>query len=172
METGYRWRMRIACTNRDTKTGVLLREGDDHHRLRRLLHLHRLLVAVCLAAWQCALVGLQAWRDLSTAAAVEAAPPPAAALALPAGPCPPPPVVPDRGPAPPLPRWRRRVTARGHPRSVRLGLAVRRTPGRLAVIRHRTRGLAAYRWPPPPRWRPWHVRYRRRRWAARSALAA
>jgi hypothetical protein len=60
----YRWRMRLECANRDEKTGVLLREGGDAHALRSVLHLHRLLLALCCAEWLCALVGLQAWRDL------------------------------------------------------------------------------------------------------------
>ncbi|MDO8690251.1 MAG: hypothetical protein Q7R39_09635 [Dehalococcoidia bacterium] len=60
----YRWRMRLECANRDEKTGVILREGGDEHALTSLLHLHRLLLAVCTAEWLCALVGLQAWRDL------------------------------------------------------------------------------------------------------------
>ncbi len=63
-ETLYRWRMRLECANRDEKTGVILREGGDHHALTSVLHLHRLLLALCTAEWLCALVGLQAWRDL------------------------------------------------------------------------------------------------------------
>jgi hypothetical protein len=68
----YRWRMRLECTNRDWKTGVLLREGDDHHALTNPLHLHRLLLALAAAEWLCALAGLQAWHDLPTAAALDA----------------------------------------------------------------------------------------------------
>jgi hypothetical protein len=64
IEMLYRWRMRLECTNRDLKTGVLLREGDDHHKLRSVLHLHRLLLALCVADWLCALTGLQALGDL------------------------------------------------------------------------------------------------------------
>src|SRR5262249_49804682 len=45
----YRWRMRLECSNRDWKTGVLLREGDDHHALTNPLHLHRLLLALAAA---------------------------------------------------------------------------------------------------------------------------
>lgn len=60
----YRWRMRLECANRDEKTGVLLRESGDAHALSSVLHLHRLLLALCCAEWLCALTGLQAWRDL------------------------------------------------------------------------------------------------------------
>ncbi len=70
----YRWRMRLECANRDEKTGVLLREGGDAHALRSLLHLHRLLLALCTAEWLCALVGLQAWHDLPAAHAALPAP--------------------------------------------------------------------------------------------------
>jgi hypothetical protein len=70
----YRWRMRLECTNRDCKTGVLLREGDDPHALTNPLHLHRLLLALATADWLCALVGLQAWQDLPSGTG----PPPAA----------------------------------------------------------------------------------------------
>lgn len=64
VEIMYRWRMRLECTNRDEKTGVLLRESGDHHALRNLLHVHRLMLALALAEWLCALTGLQAWQDL------------------------------------------------------------------------------------------------------------
>lgn len=67
----YRWRMRLECTNRDEKSGVLLRESGDTHALRNVLHVHRLMLALALADWVCALTGLQAWRDLP---AVESAP--------------------------------------------------------------------------------------------------
>ncbi|MDQ6721275.1 MAG: transposase [Candidatus Dormibacteraeota bacterium] len=60
----YRWRMRCECTHRDAKHGVLLRCGGDAHRLTSVLHLHRLLLVLCLAEQLCALVGLQAWREL------------------------------------------------------------------------------------------------------------
>ena len=62
----YRWRMRIECANRDEKSGVLLRESGDNHALTNILHLHRLLLALCLAEWLCGLTGLQAWHDLPT----------------------------------------------------------------------------------------------------------
>lgn len=64
VETLYRWRMRIECANRDEKSGVLLRESGDKHKLTSLLHLHRLLLALAVAEWLCALVGLQAHTDL------------------------------------------------------------------------------------------------------------
>jgi len=60
----YRWRMRLECTNRDEKTGVLLREGGDQHAIRSLLHMHRLLLALAAAQWLLALLGLQSWREL------------------------------------------------------------------------------------------------------------
>lgn len=66
-ETLYRWRMRLECTNRDEKTGVLLREGGDKHALKSVLHVHRLMLALALGEWLCALTGLQAWRDLPAA---------------------------------------------------------------------------------------------------------
>lgn len=74
IELLYRWRMRLENANRDEKTGVLLREGGDAHGLSRVLHLHRLLLALCGAEWLCALVGLQAWRDLPAAKASPPAP--------------------------------------------------------------------------------------------------
>jgi hypothetical protein len=63
-ETVYRWRMRLELANRDEKTGVILREGGDAHRLTNLLHVHRLLLALLSTEWLCALTGLQAWHDL------------------------------------------------------------------------------------------------------------
>ncbi len=155
-ETCYRWRMRIECANRDEKTGVLLREGDDQHALRSLPHLHRLLLALCLAEWLCALVGLQAWRDLPAPPAVAAA---AAALLPPAQP---PPVLPHRGRTPPVPAWMRRFAARGHLSYVRLGLEVLRAPDLHGVVQRLVWWLAHYLWPHTPLWLPWQRRYRRR----------
>ncbi len=63
-ETFYRWRMRLECANRDEKTGVILREGGDDHKLTSLMHMHRLLLSLALTEWLCALTGLQAWHDL------------------------------------------------------------------------------------------------------------
>ncbi len=60
----YRWRMRCECTHRDEQTGILLRSGGDDHAMTNVLHMHRLALALCLAEWFCALVGLQAWREL------------------------------------------------------------------------------------------------------------
>lgn len=60
----YRWRMRCECTHRDEKTGFLLRCGGDDHKMTNGLHLHRLVLALCLTEWLCALVGLQAGREL------------------------------------------------------------------------------------------------------------
>jgi hypothetical protein len=130
----YQWRMRIECANRDAKTGVLLREGDDHHALQSLAHLHRLLLVVCLAEWLCALVGLQAWQELSTGCT------PLEAVAH--GPAQPPPVVPHRGPPRPLPGWMRRFAARGPLSYVRLGLEVLRAPDRRDLLGRRMHWLA------------------------------
>jgi hypothetical protein len=78
-ETCYRWRMRIEAGNRDDKTGVILREGGDQHKLASVLHLHRLLLANFSLHWLAALAGLQAHHDLAhpqtAAAALEQAPP-------------------------------------------------------------------------------------------------
>lgn len=100
-ETLYRWRMRIECGNRDTKTGVLLREGGDDHALQNVLHLHRLLLLLCAADWLCGLTGLQALHDLPDPAppvdpALDQALPPCAEdhPLLAQGPCLPPPVIP------------------------------------------------------------------------------
>jgi hypothetical protein len=98
----YRWRMRLECTNRDEKTGVLLREGGDEHAIISLLHLHRLLLALCTAEWLCALSGLQGWHDLPL---MESLSTPSAATLPPLPPstasdsCPP--VVPESEPAMP-----------------------------------------------------------------------
>lgn len=155
----YRWRMRIECTNRDTKTGVLLREGDDHHALRALRHLHRVLLALCLAEWLCALVGLQAWQEFAHDLP--------AAVAIERGPALPPPVVRHRGPRPPLPAWMKRFAARGPLSYVRLGLEVLRAPDLTDLIARLCAWLAAHLWPYTPLWRPWQRRYRRRRgWLA------
>jgi hypothetical protein len=153
-ETCYRWRMRIECTNRDEKTGVLLREGDDHHALRSLTHLHRLLLVLCLAEWLCALVGLQAWHELGRDLPAE--------VAERLGPALPPPVVPHRGPRPPLPAWMKRFAARGPLSYVRLGCEVLRAPDLTDLIARLCRWLATYLWPHTPLWRPWQRRYRLR----------
>ncbi|HEX2186227.1 MAG TPA: transposase [Chloroflexota bacterium] len=95
----YRWRLRLECTNRDCKTGVLLREGDDHHALTQPLHLHRLLLALAAAEWLCAFAGLQAWRDLPAAEQADA---PGTAAPVP-GPDAPVRVTPPPAPDEPLP---------------------------------------------------------------------
>jgi hypothetical protein len=181
----YRWRMRLECTNRDCKTGVLLREGDDRHALTHPLHLHRLLLALAAADWLCALVGLQAWQDLPLAppgpATAPSAPPLPAAprpgaldtvpplspptpalLAL--GPSRPPPVLPHRGRTPPLPRWLRRFATRGWLSYIRLGLEVLRAPDLRWLVRRAVHWLGLYLWPTFPLWRPWQERYRRLHW--------
>lgn len=172
VETLYRWRMRLESTNRDTKTGVLLREGDDHHALRSLQHLHRLLLAVVTAEWLCALTGLQAWADLPARPIPEAATTPAAPSPLPSPPRPiptpaqPPPVVPHRGPVPKLAPWQRRFAVRGHLSYVRLGLEVLRAPDLHWLVAHLAHWLGDFLDWLTPIWRPWQRRYRRRHWWA------
>jgi hypothetical protein len=165
----YRWRMRLECTNRDFKTGVLLREGDDHHALTQPLHLHRLLLALAAAEWLCALVGLQAWHECAPAggATGSSAPTPAAPPAPQeddAGPALPPPVLPHRGATPRLPRGLRRFAVRGWLSYVRLGLEVLRAPDLRALIRRALHWLGTYLWSYTPLWRPRQERYRRLHW--------
>ena len=181
----YRWRMRLECTNRDCKTGVLLREGDDHHALTHPLPLHRLLLALATADWLGALVGLQAWQDLPgghlpappppepPASGPAAAPPaldtvppltPPTPALLDQGPSMPPPVLPHRGPTPPLPPWMRRFATRGWLSYIRLGLEVLRAPDLRWLVRRAVRWLALYLWSATPLWRPWQDRYRRLHW--------
>jgi hypothetical protein len=179
----YRWRMRLEGTNRDWKTGVLLREGDDHHALTNPLHLHRLLLVLAAAEWLCALVGLQAWQDLPAApmpdpasAHPAAAPSPQPRLdgvppltpptptLLDQGPAMPPSVLPHRGPVPPLPLWLRRFATRGWLSYIRLGLEVLRAPDLRWLVRRAVRWLALYLWSTLPLWRPWQDRYRRLHW--------
>jgi hypothetical protein len=73
----YRWRMRLEGTNRDWKTGVLLREGDDHHALTTLApaplaaRARRRRVALCAGGAPSvagSLTGLDARRILLDAA--------------------------------------------------------------------------------------------------------
>lgn len=173
-ETLYRWRMRIECGNRDEKTGVVLREGGDQHGLRNVLHLHRLLLAVCAAHWFCALSGLQALHDLPSrngappSRPLETAPPLAEPVAplLGQGPAPPPPVCPHRGAAPAIPPWLRRFTARGPLSYVRLGLEVIRAPDLGYILCRLVHWLGLYLWTTMPPWRPYQVRYRLRHWWA------
>jgi hypothetical protein len=168
-ELCYRWRMRIEGSNRDEKTGVLLRQGGDGHGLRSVLHLHRLLIALCTAQWLCALTGLQAQADLADPARVA----PALARAQPTdpdldllaqGPALPPPVVPHRGRCPRLPAWMRRFAARGTLSYVRLGLEVLRAPDLGVIVRRLVHWLGLYLWTYRPDWRPWQCRYRLRHW--------
>lgn len=169
VEALYRWRMRQEATHRDFKTGVLLREGDDHHQLTSLQHVHRLLLALATAEWLCALVGLQAWQDLPALAAAEADGPRTATLA-PTAPLPepepslPPPVCPHRGPRGRVPAWLRRFAVRGLLSYVRLGCEVLRAPDLGWVVRRLVHWLGAYLWSATPLWRPRQERYRRRHW--------
>jgi hypothetical protein len=175
-ETVYRWRTRIESSNRDEKTGVLLREGGDNHQLEEVLHLHRLLLANCCAQWLAALAGLQAYHDLPAAEAtppVVAPPPSPLERALPntdapellaQGPASPPPVVPHRGPRPALPAWMRRFAVWGPLSYVRLGLEILRTPDLGYLVRRAVRWLAIWTWRWRPAWAPWQVRYRLKHW--------
>ena len=165
----YRWRMRIEQGNRDEKTGVLLRQGGDAHGLRNVLHLQRLLLALCTAQWLCALTGLQAYTDLDQPDGVD----PALATAPPTstdpdlleqGPGQPPPVVPHRGPRPKPAPWLRRFVARGPLSYVRLGLEVLRAPDLGVVLQRMVHWVGLYLWTYRPDWRPWHIRYRLRHW--------
>lgn len=172
-EQVYRWRTRTEQTHRDDKTGVLLREGGDAHHLTNLLHLHRLVLTLCVAFWLCALVGLQAWHDLPTAAAEETSPVALEMLAPTtlstvaddaAGPAPPPPVVPHRGARPPLPTWMRRFALRGPLSYVRLGLEVLRAPDLGRLLTRVAHWLGRFLWSCTPLWRPAQWRYRLRHW--------
>lgn len=169
----YRWRMRLEASNRDEKTGVLLRQGGDQHALRNPLHLHRLLLALVVAQWLCALVGLQAWRDLADPpddAALDTAPPttPQDSPLLDQGPAAPPPAQPHRGAPGRPPPWMRRFAVRGALSYVRLGAEVlRATPHATDLLRivHRcVRWLGIYLWLYRPPWYPWQRRYRLRHW--------
>lgn len=173
-ETLYRWRMRLESSNRDEKTGVLLRQGGDRHALRNGLHLHRLLLAVLAAQWLCALVGLQAWRDLAdpprdTALAEAPLTTPQDSPLLEQGPAAPPPAQPHRGPAPRVPAWMRRFAARGVLSYVRLGREVLLAPDLPHIVRRCVRWLGIYLWLWVPLWYPWQRRYRFRRWWAAAA---
>src|SRR5512135_2303078 len=93
----------VEAANRDEKTGVILREGGDDHKLTSLRHLHRLLLANLCLHWLAALAGLQAYHDLAepqtVAPALETVAPNCLDLdLLDHGPAQPPPVVPHRGP--------------------------------------------------------------------------
>jgi hypothetical protein len=171
-ETLYRWRMRIECGNRDEKSGVILREGGDRHRLTAVLHLHRLLLANLCTHWLAALAGLQAYHDLPAsqpvspgAASLERALPNTTAVDLLAqGPAQPPPVIPHRGPTPKLPAWMRPFAVRGHLSYVRLGMEILRAKDFALLVRRAVRWLAIYLWIWCPLWRPWQIRYRLQHW--------
>ncbi len=186
-ETAYRWRMRIEAANRDEKTGLLLRESGEAHRLRHLCHLHRLLLVLAAAEWFCALVGLQALADLPTTAALrpttdrpasappaESGPPLTPGATRPGNPPPsqhtdpadppepslPPPVLPHRDPRPKLPPWLRRFAAWGQLSYVRLGLEVIRAPDLGWILQRLVRWLDDHLSSWAPLWRPWQRRYR------------
>jgi hypothetical protein len=168
-ETAYRWRMRIEAGNRDDKTGVILRESGDDHRLTSVLHLQRLLLANLALHWLAALTGLQAFHDLpeptQIAQELQTAPPDSANPALlDHGPAQPPPVIPHRGPQPRLPRWMRRFAARGHLSYVRLGMEILRAHDSAHLVRRAVRWLGIYLWRWTPLWLAWHMRYRRTHW--------
>jgi len=174
VDTLYRWRMRIESGNRDQKSGVLLRESGDHHRLTSVLHLHRLLLALYCTHWLTALTGLQAWHDLAADPdAPETAPAPALEQALPnstalellgEGPALPPAIIPHRGPSPQLPHWMKRFAVRGHLSYVRLGLEILRSSDLTTLVRRAIRWLGIQLWPWRPAWRPWQIRYRLKHW--------
>lgn len=171
-EVAYRWRMRLECSNRDEKTGVILRAGGDNHALESVLHLHRLLLALGAVEWLCALVGLQALDDLPQATSAPLpAPAPVGALAdlsdpaaLAHGPAVPPPVVPHRGARPKPPAWLKRFVAWGPLSSVRLGWEVLAASDLRTVVQRLTRWLAAYLWSWIPLWCPHQLRYRLHAW--------
>jgi hypothetical protein len=172
VERAYRWRMRLECANRDEKTGVILREGGDHHALRNVVHVHRLLLALCAAEWLCALTGLQAYHDLPAAQdAPLALPPPiqsrddlADLTFLDNGPADPPPVVAHRGERPKTPPWLRRFVGRGPLSYVRLGREILKSPDLTPIVARLTRWLTTYLWPWVPLWHPPQLRYRIHAW--------
>lgn len=172
VETLYRWRMRLECTNRDEKTGVILREGGDAHALRSVVSLHRLLLALAAAQWLLALVGLQALHDLPLAhdqdSPLPVPPLPPGdrpdAIFLDQGPAPPPPIIPHRGDRPKTPAFLQRFVARGPLSYVRLGREVLRSPDLLAIPQRLVRWLAAYLWSWAPLWHPPQFQYRLRHW--------
>lgn len=168
-ETCYRWRMRIEAGNRDTKSGVILRESGDSHRLTSVLHLHRLLLANLCLLWLLALVGLQAQHDLAQPTAIthsleSAAPNDPDLDLLDHGPAQPPPVQPHRGASAPRPPWLRRFAVRGPLSYVRLGLEILRQPDLTTLVRRAVRWLGLYFWHLTPFWSHRQQRYRLRTW--------
>jgi hypothetical protein len=169
VETCYRWRMRIEAGNRDQKTGVILREGGDAHRLTSVLHLHRLLLVNLCLLWLLALVGLQAQRDLgqpgaSPSALEQVAPNDPDLDLLDHGPAQPPPVQPHGGPPTARPPWLRRFALRGPLSYVRLGLEVVRQADLSSIVRRAVRWLGLYLWHLTPLWSTRQQRYRIKTW--------
>jgi hypothetical protein len=168
-ETCYRWRMHIEAGNRDDKTGVILRQGGDRHKLTSVLHLHRLLLANFCLHWLAALTGLQACHDLAEpqtlAPALEQVPPDAPdSQLLVHGPAQPPPVIPHRGPPVRLPPWMRRFAVRGALSYVRLSMEILRDRHLASLVCRTVRWLGLYLWTLTPLWSPRHLRYRRKHW--------
>lgn len=158
VEQLYRWRMRIECTNRDSKRGVLLRQGGDQHQLHNLWHLHTLVLALACLEWWYALVGLQAWQELPH----DVPPAPPRPPTHPSrGPAPPPLVIPHRGPPQRPPGWMRLFTARGWLSYVRLGWEICHAPCFHWLVHHMVIWLRRFVEPYQPLWRPWQLRYRR-----------
>jgi len=176
VEKLYRWRGRIECGYRDEKTGVILREGGDDHKLRSVLHLHRLLLAILSLHWLAAISGLQAHHDLPesdapnasepTTRLEEASPNTDSLELLRQGPAQPPPAIPHRGPTPKLPPWMKRFAVRGPLSHVRLGMEILRAKAEdlTRLVRRAIRWVGIYLWIWPPRWRPWQIRYRLNHW--------
>jgi len=168
-ETCYRWRMRIEASNRDDKTGVILREGGDDHQLTSLLHLHRLLLVNLCLNWLAALTGLQAHHDLATpqhvANELQQVGPDCPNLdLLDQGPAQPPAVIPHRGVKLRLPRWMRRFAVRGCLSYVRLGMELLRHRQWADLVRRVVRWLGLFLWSSTPLWLPRQLRYRRQHW--------
>lgn len=87
----------------------------------------------------------------------------------PDGPCLPPPVLAHRGVKVKVPPWMRRFATWGHLSYVRLGLEVLRAPDLGTILQHLIRWLSDYLQPWMPLWRPWQIRYRRKRWWINSS---
>lgn len=173
VESMYRWRMRLECTNRDKKTGVLLRRSGDKHAIRSLMHMHRLLLVLAVAEWLCALTGLEAHRELSASDEDDGS---SESMHMPNkeqqeenktnedGPSLPPPVVPHRGARSRLPNWKRPFAVRGDLSYVRVGFEVLRTAGFVEIVRRLLCWLEDYLWLWTPPWRPYQIRYRLKHW--------
>ena len=141
-----------------------MRAGGDQHALTNVLHMHRLLLALCAAQWLCALVGLQARADLAAPAQpgpISAGPEPVPPAPEPAAP---PPIIPHRGPRPPLPAGLKRFTAWGPLSYVRLGREVLGSADLHRVVHHLIRWLASYLRSWTPLWLPGQLRDRLAAW--------